>query len=92
MNSLVPMTATELELFGLIAGAVTSMGFIPQIIRGYKTKKLEDVSYYMPAILAIGMALWLVYGFLISALAVMVANAFGIGCCLSLIIMKKKYS
>jgi MtN3 and saliva related transmembrane protein len=80
------------EILGLIAGMVTSMGFVPQLIRGYKTKKLEDVSYYMPGILAIGMFLWFVYGLVISALAVMIANAFGIFCCLTLIFMKKKYS
>lgn len=83
-----PMT----ELLGLIAGAVTSLGFIPQLIRGYKTKKLEDVSYYMPAILAVGMSLWLIYGIVIIAFAVIIANAFGIFCCLTLISLKKKYS
>ena len=80
------------EILGLIAGAVTSIGFIPQLIKGYKTKKLEDVSYYMPGILAIGMSLWFVYGIVIAALAVIIANSFGIFCCLALIFMKKKYS
>ena len=81
-----------IEILGLIAGAVTSLGFLPQLIRGYKTKKLVDVSYYMPAILAIGMALWLIYGIVITAFAVIIANGFGIFCCLTLIFMKKKYS
>lgn len=81
-----------IELLGLVAGAVTSLGFIPQLIRGYKTKKLKDISYYMPAILAIGMALWLFYGLVIEAFAVIIANGFGILCCLTLIYMKKKYS
>lgn len=81
-----------IELLGLVAGAVTSLGFIPQLIRGYKTKKLKDISYYMPAILAIGMALWLFYGLVIEAFAVIIANGFGIFCCLTLIYMKKKYS
>ena len=44
-----------LEFFGLVAGAITSLGFIPQLVRGYRTKKLEDVSYYMPIVLAFGM-------------------------------------
>jgi len=44
------------------------MGYLPQLYKGYKTKKLEDVSYYMPAILAIGMTLWLVYGLFLEAL------------------------
>ena len=83
---------STLELFGLIAGAITSMGFIPQLIRGYKTKKLEDISYFMPIVLAIGMTMWFVYGFLLDAIAVMIANLFGVTCCLILITMKKRYS
>jgi len=85
------MVNLPLEILGLIAGAVTSLGFIPQLIKGYKTKKLEDVSYLMPIVLAIGMTLWITYGFFASALAVIIANTFGILCCLALIYMKKIY-
>jgi MtN3 and saliva related transmembrane protein len=86
------MDLPYLEILGLIAGAVTSMGYLPQLYRGYKTKKLEDVSYFMPIVLAIGMSLWLLYGVFLEAFAVIVANAFGISCSLGLIIMKKRYS
>lgn len=81
-----------LEVFGLFAGAITSMGFVPQLVRGYRTKKLEDVSYYMPIVLAVGMTLWFIYGLFQDALAVMIANIFGVGSCIFLIVMKKKYS
>ena len=77
---------------GLIAGAVTSMGFIPQLIRGYRTKELDDVSYFMPSILAVGMSLWFLYGFFVQEFPIIVANAFGIGCCIVLLVMKKIYS
>jgi len=60
---------------GLVAGAVTSMGFIPQLIRGYRTKELDDVSYFMPSILAIGMSLWFLYGFFVQQFPIIVANA-----------------
>jgi len=86
------MDSMALELFGLVAGAVTSAGFIPQLIRGYRTKKLEDVSYLMPIVLTAGMTLWFIYGLFLGALAVIVANMFGVGCCLTLIFMKKIYS
>ena len=86
------METMVLEIFGLLAGAVTSMGFIPQLIRGYRTKKLDDVSYYMPIVLAVGMSMWLIYGVFKEAMAIILANSFGIICCLSLILMKKKYS
>lgn len=86
------MSSIILEVLGLIAGAVTSMGYLPQLYRGYKTKKLEDVSYYMPAVLAIGMTLWLIYGIFIEAFAVIIANIFGVLCSIILILMKKRYS
>jgi MtN3 and saliva related transmembrane protein len=81
-----------IELFGLIAGAVTSFGFIPQLIKGFRTKQLDDISTYMPLILAFGMTLWFIYGILQSALAVIIANIFGVGCCMILIYMKRSYS
>jgi len=86
------MDSTALEIFGLLAGAITSMGFIPQLVKGYRTKKLEDVSFFMPVVLAIGMTMWLIYGFFLEAWAIIIANGFGITCCLILIFMKMKYS
>jgi MtN3 and saliva related transmembrane protein len=86
------MNFTSIELLGLIAGGITSIGFLPQLIKGYKTKKLEDVSYFMPIILAIGMSLWLIYGIFKEALAIICANAFAIICCIILITMKRTYS
>jgi len=79
-------------VLGLIAGAVTSLGFIPQLIRGYKTKELDDVSYFMPGILSVGMFLWFLYGFFSQSFPIIIANAFGIGCSVILLVMKKIYS
>ena len=84
------MDATD--LLGLTAGAITSLGFMPQLIRGYRTKKLDDISYYMPLALAVGMSLWLLYGIVVEKLPIIVANGFGISCCFILIIMKRIYS
>jgi len=81
-----------IEILGLIAGVITSSGFLPQLFKGYRTKKLEDLSYFMPMVLAIGMTMWFIYGYLINSIAIMAANAFSIGCSISLIIMKLKYS
>jgi len=81
-----------IDLLGLVAGAVTSLGFIPQLIRGFKTKKLDDVSYFMPFILSVGMFLWLIYGIFVQGFPIIVANAFGIFCCVTLLIMKFFYS
>jgi len=79
-------------LLGFTAGAVTSVGFIPQLIRGYRTKKLHDVSYWMPFVLTSGMLLWLIYGIFRNDIAIIVANSFGVICNILLLIMKKGYS
>ena len=74
------MNFDTVEIIGLIAGIITSMGFLPQLFRGFKTKKLDDVSYFMPTVLALGMSIWFLYGYLTNSIAVMIANAFGIVC------------
>jgi MtN3 and saliva related transmembrane protein len=79
-------------VLGFAAGTVTSIGFIPQLIRGYRTKTLHDVSYWMPLVLASGMLLWLLYGFFRNDIAIIVANSFGVSCNILLITMKKWYS
>jgi MtN3 and saliva related transmembrane protein len=86
------MTEPIVTMLGLVAGVITSAGFLPQLARGYRTKKLDDISYYMPIVLAIGMMLWLLYGILLAELPIIAANAFGASCSLLLIAMKKRYS
>jgi MtN3 and saliva related transmembrane protein len=78
-------------LLGLLAGGITSTGFIPQLVRGFRTKKLNDVSYYMPMVLIIGMALWFLYGIIRKDLSIIVANFVGVSCNMLLIIFKKIY-
>ena len=79
-------------ILGLTAGVITSISFVPQILKAYQTKKLEDVSYTMYLILTIGLILWLMYGILIEEMPVIAANAFGVGCCLFTIGLKYLYS
>lgn len=51
-----------LTLLGSLASIMVSSSFIPQIIKGYKTKRLDDVSYLLMILISIGMGLWIVYG------------------------------
>lgn len=85
------MTVDLITYLGVAAGAVTSIGFIPQLLKGYRTKRLTDVSYGMPLFLAFGMSLWLSYGILRDDVTIILANAFGVTCTLLLIILKYRY-
>lgn len=78
-------------LLGLLAGFLTTMGFVPQIVKGFKTKKMEDVSSGMLLLLGIGMFLWMVYGILIDSLPVIFWNAIALSLNVVLIVLKMKY-
>jgi MtN3 and saliva related transmembrane protein len=82
------MTVTEL---GLLAGAITSLAGVPQVMRAWRTKSVEDISIWQPVLLTVGMSLWLLYGVLIGDLPLMAANAFSLVCYILLIILKVRY-
>jgi MtN3 and saliva related transmembrane protein len=75
-----------------VAGALTSTGYIPQIIKGYRTRKLDDVSLIMPAVLGFGMFLWLIYGLARDDSAIIAANVVGASLTTLLVLMKMEYS
>jgi MtN3 and saliva related transmembrane protein len=76
---------------GFLAGALTSTGYLPQIVKGFRTKKMRDVSLLMPAILGVGMLLWLVYGLAREDIVIVVANVVGSSLTAILVAMKMKY-
>ena len=80
------------ELFGLAAGAITVFGFVPQIIQGYRTKHLKDLSYLMNGLLGVGMGMWLIYGINKKDIAIIAANVVGVAFNVTLILMKYYYS
>jgi MtN3 and saliva related transmembrane protein len=76
---------------GLIAGALTTVAFIPQVIKIWKTKHATDISLGMFAIFSIGVLLWLFYGIEIDAMPVIVANAITLGLSLTILFFKIKF-
>lgn len=85
------MSADVWTYLGFLAGALTSTGYLPQIVKGFRTKKMRDVSLLMPAILGVGMLLWLVYGLAREDIVIVVANVVGSSLTAILVAMKMKY-
>lgn len=50
------------EIIGALAAALTTFGFVPQMVKIYRTKSVEDVSLTMLVQYCIGLFLWMVYG------------------------------
>lgn len=77
--------------FGLAGGFLTTIGFIPQVIRSYRTKSVDDVSLIQPIVLLCGMSLWLMYGIFLGDVAIILANLFSIFFNLALVLIKINY-
>jgi MtN3 and saliva related transmembrane protein len=81
-----------LTLLGSVASALVSASFIPQIIKGYKTKHLADVSYLLMIMISIGMSLWIVYGIEKQDLVIIGANITTIALNMILLGLKVRYT
>ena len=59
---------------GFFAAFCTTISFLPQVIKVYKTKSTKDISLYMFLIFTIGTFCWLIYGIIESSLPIIIAN------------------
>ncbi len=80
------------DVIGISAAILTSFCFIPQIMQGIRTKKLNDVSYEMLIVLLTGMFLWIIYGIYLSNWVIISANILAFTTNLTLILLKRYYS
>ncbi len=79
------------DLLGLAAGALTTIAFVPQIVRIVKTRSAHDISWWMFGLFSIGVALWLWYGLMLNALPVIVANVITLSLAVAILFLKWRY-
>ncbi|MFC2110655.1 SemiSWEET family sugar transporter [Bacteroidota bacterium] len=65
----------HIEVIGLFAAILTTISFVPQVYRIWRTKSAESVSLTMFLLFFTGVLLWFVYGVYIGSLAMIIANA-----------------
>ena len=68
------MKILYIEFFGYFAAVLTTLAFIPQLIKTLKTKKAEDVSLTTLIMFLTGVAAWIIYGIQISSKPILIAN------------------
>lgn len=87
------MSSIYIEAIGLSAGFLTMIGFVPQLIKIWRYGSTEGVSLVMYFVLLSGVTLWLIYGFFINSLSIIISNSIaGIIqiCMISIIIINRK--
>jgi MtN3 and saliva related transmembrane protein len=63
-----------IQLLGLLAGGCTTIAFLPQVIKTWKSRSAKDLSLSMFSIFCLGVTLWLVYGIMVQDIPVIAAN------------------
>ena len=82
---------TIMGVIGILAGVLILSGWVPQIAKGYRTKKLSDVSSYLMILIFVGAVLWLVYGLALDDVYIMGVNIAAMFLTMTVLAMKLKY-
>jgi MtN3 and saliva related transmembrane protein len=78
-------------VLGAVAGLLTTVSFVPQVLKTWRTRSTADISLGMFSAFTAGVALWLVYGILIEEIPIIVANAVTLALAGTILILKLRY-
>ena len=81
-----------IALIGILATIFAVSSTVPQIIKGIKTKKMDDVSVWLIMALIMGLSLWVVYGVAKNDIVIAGGNSVGVSLNGILLLLKIRYS
>lgn len=81
-------SAVLIEAIGLVAGLLTTVAYLPQVIKVWRSRSARDISLSMFLLMNMGIALWLTYGLLIGSPGLILAN--GVTLCLTAAVLVAK--
>ncbi len=79
------------DILGYAAGAITSLTFLPQVIKTWREKSAKDVSLLMFIIAAVNEVMWIAYGALLDNWVIILTNAIVLAMSLTMIYLKFRY-
>ena len=82
---------TAAEILGYAAGALTAFTFLPQVLKTWRERSARDISINMFVIAFVNEVMWLVYGFMIDNLVIILTNAAMLFMSGAMIALKVKY-
>jgi len=86
-----PDIPSAVSTIGFIAGTLTTIAFLPQLMHTWKHKSAREISYGMLLAFCSGVAFWLLYGLLIHAWPIILANAATLVLAVSILVLKIRY-
>ncbi len=79
------------EIIGYCAAILTTGSFVPQAWHTFSTRDVSGISLGMYSVFTVGVACWLVYGLLLGAWPVVIANAVTLLLAAAILVMKLRY-
>lgn len=80
-----------LTLIGLLAGCLTTIAFVPQVVRVWRTRSTTDISLGMFGLMSVGVFMWLVYGLMLGDVPIIAANAVTLLLAASIVVAKVRF-
>jgi len=76
------------DAIGLMAGALTTVAFVPQVLKTWRSRSAQDLSLSMLVIFNAGVAMWEIYGLIMHAPPIIIANAVTLTLSLTMLALK----
>lgn len=83
---------SALMILGLTAATLTTVAFVPQVLKTWRSKSAKDLSLGMYLIFTSGIILWLIYGILIEDIPIIAANVVTLTLALTILYFKLFYT
>ena len=77
-----------IETIGFVAGGLTTLAFVPQVMKTWRSRSADGLSGIMLADFSVGLLLWIVYGFAIASWSLIVTNAITFSLTATLLVLK----
>lgn len=79
------------DLVGYFAAVLTTISFVPQVLHTLRTRDVRGISLSMYSVFTVGVACWLVYGVILGAWPIVIANLITLILASTILIMKLRY-
>jgi MtN3 and saliva related transmembrane protein len=79
------------EIVGYLAAMVTTLSFVPQVVKSWRTKSVNDLSFVTLSAFTAGVFLWLIYGVILREFPIIAANAVTLALNATLVVLKLRH-
>ena len=79
------------EVIGFLAAVLTTASFVPQAWLTFRTRDVSGISLGMYSAFTLGVALWLVYGVVLMAWPLIIANSITLALAVCILTMKLRF-